>query len=223
VPQPDPIYSDEAVVALCMNALGRNDDPIPDAGLRTCWNFSSDMCRAAVGGSLADFLKYARNPTFAQLVDHESWSGKLGNRIPATMTRGALTTTMVTVQTNRGQERKFLWTLVPARKSTSELGLQTPLWRQHRVDGVGRLNLSFHTGCNNSAAPQTRAAGSCTSACTWRTRSSKPCSVITTVTLSPPPDAREELAAQAEGVARDVRGQRLERDPEGVRVTRCAL
>ena len=40
VPQPDPIYSDEAVVALCMNALGPNDDPIPDAGLRTCWNFS---------------------------------------------------------------------------------------------------------------------------------------------------------------------------------------
>ena len=72
------------------------------------WNFSSDMCRAAVGGSLADFLKYARNPTFAQLVDHESWSGKLGNRIPATQTRGALTTNMVTVQTNRGQERKFL-------------------------------------------------------------------------------------------------------------------
>ena len=77
------------------------------------------MCRAAVGGSLADFLKYARNPTFAQLVDHESWSGKLGNRIPATQTRGALATTMVTVQTNRGQERKFLWTLVPVRKIIS--------------------------------------------------------------------------------------------------------
>ena len=76
----------------------------------------SDMCRAAVGGSLADFLKYARNPTFAQLVDHESWSGKLGNRIPATQTRGALTTTMVTVQTNRGQERKFLWTLQQQRR-----------------------------------------------------------------------------------------------------------
>ena len=144
------------------------------------------MCRAAVGGSLADFLKYARNPTFAQLVDHESWSGKLGNRIPATQTRGALTTNMVTVQTNRGQERKFLWTLQPVWKSTSELGLssrgldaveQTPLWRQHRVDGVGRLKLDFHTGCNSSAAPQTRAAGSCTSASTWRTRSSKPCSV----------------------------------------------
>ena len=116
VPRPDPIYSDEAVVALCMNALGRNDDPIPDAGLRTCWNFSRDMCRAAVGGSLADFLKYARNPTFAQLVDHESWSGKLGNLIPATQTRGALTTTMVTVQTNRGQERKFLWTLQQQRR-----------------------------------------------------------------------------------------------------------
>ena len=74
------------------------------------------MCRAAVGGSLADFLKYARNPTFAQLVDHESWSGKLGNRIPATQTRGALTTNMVTVQTNHGQERKFLWTLQQQRR-----------------------------------------------------------------------------------------------------------
>ena len=80
------------------------------------FDFHSDMCRAAVGGSLADFLKYARNPTFAQLVDHESWSGKLGNRIPATQTRGALTTTMVTVQTNRGQERKFLWTLQQQRR-----------------------------------------------------------------------------------------------------------
>ena len=51
-----------------------------------------------------------------QLVDHEAWSGKLGNRIPATQTRGALTTTMVTVQTNRGQERKFLWTLQQQRR-----------------------------------------------------------------------------------------------------------
>ena len=34
---------------------------------------------------------------------------------------------------------------------------------------------------NSSAAPQTRAAGSCTSACTWRTPSSKLCSVITTI------------------------------------------
>ena len=86
---------------------------------------NSDSKMGAELDSLADFLKYARNPTFAQLVDHESWSGKLGNRIPATQTRGALTTTMVTVQTNRGQERKFLWTLVPVRKSTSELGLKT--------------------------------------------------------------------------------------------------
>ena len=55
VPRPDPIYSDEAVVALCMNALGRNDDPVPDAGLRTCWNFSrrpvhESNCRGASRG-----------------------------------------------------------------------------------------------------------------------------------------------------------------------------
>ena len=104
-------------------------------------NFSSDMCRAAVGGSLADFLKYARNPTFAQLVDHESWSGKLGNRIPATQTRGALTTTMVTVQTNRGQERKFLWTLVPVCKSSSRRwrGTSTLSTRRRYGDNIASM------------------------------------------------------------------------------------
>ena len=90
-----------------------------------------------MGGSLADFLKYARNPTFAQLVDHESWSGKLGNRSPATQTRGALTTNMVTVQTNRGQERKFLWTLEPVRKSTS--GTSTPSSRRSHGDNIASM------------------------------------------------------------------------------------
>ena len=41
--------------------------------------------------------------------------------------------------------------------------------------------------------------------------------------LTPQPNTCEQLAAQAEGVAGDVRGQRLEGDPEGVRVARRAL
>ena len=32
-------------------------EPLRDAGLRTCWALSSDMCRSAVGGSLDAFLE----------------------------------------------------------------------------------------------------------------------------------------------------------------------
>ena len=116
VPRPDPLYSDAAVVALCMNALGRNDAPRADAGLETCWNFSSGMCRAAVGGSLAAFRAYARNPTFASLVNHASWDGAPGNRIAGSQTRGEMATTMVTVITADGATRKFLWTLQQERR-----------------------------------------------------------------------------------------------------------
>ena len=121
VPQPDPIYSDEAVVALCMNALGRNDDPFPDAGLEVCFSFSSDMCRAAVGGDLEAFRQYARNPTFSQLIGHRSWTGEHGSRIAAGPMRGAMSTIMVTVVTGAtGKERKFLWTLQQQRRPPNQ-------------------------------------------------------------------------------------------------------
>ena len=68
VPQPDPIYSDEAVVALCMNALGRNDDPIPDAGLRTCWNFSA-VRRYSRGAFESDRL-HAVDATWSLVASH---------------------------------------------------------------------------------------------------------------------------------------------------------
>ena len=103
LPRPDAMWDDVAAVALCMNALARNDEPCPDAGLTVCFSFSSDMCRAAVGGSLEEFRKYnssasylyarqgeiraesvangsrasfnryARNPTFSQLINCKSW------------------------------------------------------------------------------------------------------------------------------------------------------
>mmetsp|Transcript_20099 Transcript_20099/g.61920 ORF Transcript_20099/g.61920 Transcript_20099/m.61920 type:complete len:179 (-) Transcript_20099:3-539(-) len=116
LPEPDPIFNAEAVVALLMNALGRNDDPTPDRGLTLCFAYSDDMCRAAVGGSLDAFLQYARNPTFSQLIDHQSWSGKVGTAIPASQTRGAMQTSMVTVVNSRGQTRKFLWTMQQQRR-----------------------------------------------------------------------------------------------------------
>ena len=139
-PATHPIYSDGCRRAV-HERLGRNDDPIPtrawDVELERLivWKSRSEgrhraaarentswrapkfdfhaMCRAAVGLRISEVREKSdvRAP-----VDHESWSGKLGNRIPATQTRGALATTMVTVQTNRGQERKFLWTLQQQRR-----------------------------------------------------------------------------------------------------------
>ena len=114
-----------------MNALGRNDTPRPDHGLTVCFNFSSDMCRAAVGGSLEAFLQYARNPTFSQLVNHASWDGEVGSRIPATQTRGALTTEMVTVETGDGRTKKFLWTMQQPVPKSNLFGAQ-PLCLRHR-------------------------------------------------------------------------------------------
>ena len=54
VPRPDPIYSDEAVVALCMNALGRNGEPGPGARGRA--GTSADQC-------WIKFLFWWRHPT----------------------------------------------------------------------------------------------------------------------------------------------------------------
>lgn len=190
MPCPDPIYSDEAVVALCMNAMANNDAPIPDAGLRTYWNFSGDMCRAAVGGSLDAFLKSARNPTFSQLVDHESWSGQLGNRIPATQTRGALTTTMVTVQTNRGQERKFLWTLQQQRRPPDQgCWLVYECLYRYSVLLSKSVSRMYHT-THRSISTQVRRERDPEDAVV----ASAKCCVMSTrilVQLIPPPDARE--------------------------------
>ncbi len=126
----------EDVVAACMLALQHNDEPLRDAGLRTCWALSSDMCRSAVGGSLDAFLEYARNPTFGALVGCASWSVASCKRVAGSATRGAMATQVVRVQpASRGASarhvdddgdepgpsaaappREFLWTLQQERR-----------------------------------------------------------------------------------------------------------
>lgn len=52
------------VVTACLDALLKNDTPWDNAGLEVCFDLASDRCRASMGGSLEDFILYAKNPSF---------------------------------------------------------------------------------------------------------------------------------------------------------------
>mmetsp|Transcript_25338 Transcript_25338/g.29845 ORF Transcript_25338/g.29845 Transcript_25338/m.29845 type:complete len:254 (+) Transcript_25338:87-848(+) len=127
IPQPTPDLTPEEVVNLCMDTLKDNDNPTTNAGLEICFNFSSDRCRAANGGTLQDFIKFAGNPTFQSLINAVEWKTlSVGSEIPGTPTRGAMKTILVTVQPREYggdgtgtlplKERKFLWTMQRERR-----------------------------------------------------------------------------------------------------------
>lgn len=96
-----------------------------DAGLEVCFNFSSDRCQAALGGSLEKFKQYATNPVFGYLVnccDYEVVS--VGPVIAGTLTRGAMQTVLLdAIQSpadgerhRKKENRRFLWTMQKERR-----------------------------------------------------------------------------------------------------------
>jgi len=127
IPQPTPDLLPEEVVNLCMDTLKENDSPTTNAGLEICFNFSSDRCRAANGGTLQDFINFAGNPTFQSLINAVEWKTlSVGSEIPGTPTRGAMKTILVAVQPRQYggdgtvtlplKERKFIWTMQRERR-----------------------------------------------------------------------------------------------------------
>lgn len=119
LPQPGPEIKPEDVVSLCMESLQNNNEPIINAGLQVCFNFSSDSCRAANGGSLEAFTTYASNPTFQVLVNNQEWKVlSVGPEIAGTNTRGAMKTVLISVlpADEKIHEKKFLWTLIKERR-----------------------------------------------------------------------------------------------------------
>jgi hypothetical protein len=91
------------VTALCMDAL--KNMKRSDLSLEVCFNFSTDRCRAAVGGSVPEFIKYAANPVFGALVhclDYEIVS--IGPIIPGGQHRGEMQTVLMDVQKRLGGE-----------------------------------------------------------------------------------------------------------------------
>jgi hypothetical protein len=122
LPNPHPDLSATDVVTICMNTLIERKD---GGGLEVCFNFSSDQCRAAVGGSLDHFAEYADNPVFGFLVKCDGWNTvSVGSLIPGTPTRGAMQTVLMDAilpvsslrQPGDDGARRFLWTLQQERR-----------------------------------------------------------------------------------------------------------
>jgi hypothetical protein len=119
LPQPDPSLDALDVVHSCMSVLLDSKD----AGLEVCFHFSSDRCRAALGGSLERFREYATNPVFGYLVNCQDYSiVSVGPEIAGTTTRGAMRTVLMdAISTDDPtkeprDERRFLWTLQKERR-----------------------------------------------------------------------------------------------------------
>ena len=83
------------VTKLCMDALKCRP---PNQSLEICFNFSTDRCRAAVGGSLQEFIQYASNPIFGALVNCDDYDiVSVGPLIPGGKHRGAMQTVLLDV------------------------------------------------------------------------------------------------------------------------------
>ena len=69
LPQPSPRYAPAEVVRLQVEALGRNDKPFKDAGIRTAFNFASPANKAATG-PIERFIPLVKNPLYRPMLNH---------------------------------------------------------------------------------------------------------------------------------------------------------
>ena len=95
VSYPHPDLNAEQVTKICMDALRCRK---PEQSLEICFNYSTDRCRAAVGGSLDEFIQYANNPVFGKLINCEYNILSVGPIIAGSVHRGAMQTVLIDVQ-----------------------------------------------------------------------------------------------------------------------------
>ena len=117
LPDPNPSLEAIDVLSACMGTMLQRQE----AGLEVCWRFSSDRCRAALGGSLERFAQYATNPVFGYLVNCADYQViSVGPTIKGTPTRGDMQTILMEAkQCNDKVEefpRRFLWTFQKERR-----------------------------------------------------------------------------------------------------------
>lgn len=112
LPYPHPELTALDVVTICMETLQDNTQD----GIQVCFEFSTDRCRAALGGSLEKFKVYATNPVFGYLVHCRDYSiVNTGPVIAGTPTRGAMQTVLMDAGPE-SESRRFLWTLQQERR-----------------------------------------------------------------------------------------------------------
>lgn len=97
---PNPHYTAIDVVTICMQSL--HACSVPSDALSVCFVFSSDQCRAAVGGTLTEFIKYANNPIFGSLVQCEQYKiVSIGPIISPSQHRGEMQTVLIEITKSR--------------------------------------------------------------------------------------------------------------------------
>lgn len=70
-PHPAPSLSPNEVVTIVLNALKHNDDPRPDAGIATTFEFASPANRVATG-PLPRFVLMIKNPAYRVMLGFRS-------------------------------------------------------------------------------------------------------------------------------------------------------
>ena len=71
VPEPSPELSPREVVQLQVEALGTNDEPFAEAGIKAAFNFASPANKR-VTGPLARFRTLFDTPAYGPMIDHTS-------------------------------------------------------------------------------------------------------------------------------------------------------
>ena len=69
LPEPNAELTPGAIVELVIDALARNDQPFPNAGIETAFNFASPANKA-VTGPLDRFVTLVNGPVFGKMVNH---------------------------------------------------------------------------------------------------------------------------------------------------------
>jgi hypothetical protein len=69
LPTPDPSHDPERVIGIQLDALASNDDPVPNAGIGTAYNFASPANRRHTG-PFDRFVRMVEGPQYAPMIDH---------------------------------------------------------------------------------------------------------------------------------------------------------
>lgn len=71
LPGPTPEREAEQVVHIVIEAMGRNDDPEPDAGIKTAYNFASPQNKRMTG-PLDRFIEMVKVPLYRPMLNFEA-------------------------------------------------------------------------------------------------------------------------------------------------------
>ena len=69
LPQPNVELQPGEIVEIVINALAKNDEPFPNAGIQTTFNFSS-LANRGFTGPLDRFTTLVKGPVYGQMVNH---------------------------------------------------------------------------------------------------------------------------------------------------------